>query len=61
MAEVQFLIALIGTSLDKIAVEIRNLQRTEIDEVAESFKSGQMGSSAVPVKRNPIKVKEYRL
>jgi adenylosuccinate lyase len=52
---VQFLVALIGTSLDKIAIEIRNLQRTEIDEVAESFKSGQMGSSAVPVKRNPIK------
>jgi adenylosuccinate lyase len=55
LAEVQFLIALIGTSLDKIAIEIRNLQRTEIDEVAEFFKSGQMGSSAVPVKRNPIK------
>jgi adenylosuccinate lyase len=55
LAEVQFLIALIGTSLDKIAIEIRNLQRTEIDEVAESFKKGQMGSSAVPVKRNPIK------
>lgn len=55
LAEVQFLIALIGASLDKIAIEIRNLQRTEIDEVAESFKSGQMGSSAVPVKRNPIK------
>jgi adenylosuccinate lyase len=55
LAEMQFLIALIGTSLDKIAIEIRNLQRTEIDEVAESFKKGQMGSSAVPVKRNPIK------
>lgn len=55
LAEAQFLIALIGTSLDKIAIEIRNLQRTEIDEVAESFKSGQMGSSAVPVKKNPIK------
>jgi adenylosuccinate lyase len=55
LAEVQFLIALIGTSLDKIAIEIRNLQRTEIDEVAESFSSGQMGSSAVPVKKNPIK------
>jgi adenylosuccinate lyase len=55
LAEVQFLIALIGTSLDKIAIEIRNLQRTEIDEVAEHFKSGQMGSSAVPVKKNPIK------
>ena len=55
LAEAQFLIALIGTSLDKIAIEIRNLQRTEIDEIAESFKSGQMGSSAVPVKKNPIK------
>ena len=55
LAEAQFIIALIGTSLDKIAIEIRNLQRTEIDEVAESFKSGQMGSSAVPVKKNPIK------
>ena len=55
LAELQFLVALIGTSLDKIAIEIRNLQRTEIDEVAESFKSGQMGSSAVPVKKNPIK------
>lgn len=55
LAEVQFLLSLIGTSLDKIAIEIRNLQRTEIDEVAEQFKPGQMGSSAVPVKRNPIK------
>ncbi|HYJ01557.1 MAG TPA: adenylosuccinate lyase [Nitrososphaeraceae archaeon] len=55
LAEAQFLIALIGTSLDKIAIEIRNLQRTEIDEIAESFKSGQMGSSAVPIKKNPIK------
>jgi len=41
--------------LEKIAIEIRNLQRTEIGEVAEHFKKGQMGSSAVPVKRNPIK------
>ena len=55
LAEVQFLLSLIGTSLDKIAIEIRNLQRTEIGEVAEEFKTGQMGSSAVPVKRNPIK------
>ena len=54
-AEMQFVIALIGSTLDKIAVEIRNLQRTEIAEVAEPFKKGQMGSSAVPVKRNPIK------
>src|SRR5919108_644552 len=54
-AEMQFCIALIGSTLDKIAIEIRNLQRTEIGEVAEPFRSGQMGSSAVPVKRNPIK------
>jgi adenylosuccinate lyase len=54
-AEMQFCIALIGSTLDKIAIEIRNLQRTEIGEVAEPFHKGQMGSSAVPVKRNPIK------
>ena len=54
-AEAQFLFALVGTTLDRIAVEIRNLQRTEIGEVSEYFKKGQMGSSAVPVKRNPIK------
>jgi len=54
-AEIQFCIALIGCTLDKIAIEIRNLQRTEIGEVAEPFRKGQMGSSAVPVKRNPIK------
>lgn len=54
-AEIQFCIALIGSTLDKVAIEIRNLQRTEIAEVAEPFRKGQMGSSAVPVKRNPIK------
>jgi adenylosuccinate lyase len=54
-AEMQFLIALIGSTLDKIAVEIRNLQRTELAEIEEPFKEGQIGSSAVPVKRNPIK------
>ncbi|MGI0083370.1 MAG: adenylosuccinate lyase [Nitrosopumilaceae archaeon] len=54
-AEYVFCIALIGSTLEKMAVEIRNLQRTEIGEVAEPFKKGQMGSSAVPVKRNPVK------
>lgn len=54
-AEYIFELALIGATLEKIAIEIRNLQRTEIGEVAEFFKKGQMGSSAVPVKRNPIK------
>jgi len=50
-----FQLALLGATLEKIAVEIRNLQRTEIGEVSEHFKKGQMGSSAVPMKRNPIK------
>jgi adenylosuccinate lyase len=54
-AEMQFLITLVACTLDKIAIEIRNLQRTEIGEVAEPFRKGQVGSSAVPVKRNPIK------
>ena len=54
-AEYIFELALISSTLEKIAIEIRNLQRTEIGEVAERFRKGQMGSSAVPVKRNPIK------
>lgn len=54
-AEYVFALALIGSTLEKLAVEIRNLQRTEIGEVAEPFRKGQMGSSAVPVKRNPVK------
>jgi adenylosuccinate lyase len=55
LAEVQFIISLVGCTLDKMATEIRNLQRTEISELEEPFKKGQLGSSAVPVKRNPIK------
>jgi adenylosuccinate lyase len=47
-------IALIGASLEKFAVEIRNLQRTEILEAEEPFSKGQKGSSAMPHKRNPI-------
>lgn len=43
------------TTLDKIGVEIRSLQRTEIAEVEESFKKKQVGSSTMPHKRNPIK------
>lgn len=54
-AEYIFELALIGATLEKISIEIRNLQRTEIGEVSEHFKKGQVGSSAVPVKRNPIK------
>lgn len=47
-------LSLIGTTLEKIATEIRNLQRTEIGEVAESFATTQKGSSAMPHKHNPI-------
>lgn len=47
-------IALIGATLEQMALEIRNLQRTEVHEVEESFGKGQKGSSAMPHKRNPI-------
>lgn len=47
-------IALIGTSLDKFATEIRALQKSEFREVEEPFAKGQKGSSAMPHKRNPI-------
>jgi adenylosuccinate lyase len=47
-------IALIGATMEKIAVEIRHLQRTEVREVEEFFRKGQKGSSAMPHKRNPI-------
>ena len=43
------------TTLDKIAVEYRSLQRSEIAEIEESFRKGQVGSSTMPHKRNPIK------
>lgn len=47
-------IALIGASLEQMAMEVRNLQRTEVHEVEEAFGKGQKGSSAMPHKRNPI-------
>ncbi|EGG63374.1 adenylosuccinate lyase [Staphylococcus epidermidis] len=47
-------LALIATSMEKFAVEIRNLQKTETREVEETFAKGQKGSSAMPHKRNPI-------
>ncbi|HTY13013.1 MAG TPA: adenylosuccinate lyase [Candidatus Omnitrophota bacterium] len=47
-------IAVIGGTLEKIALEIRGLQKTEIGEVEEPFKKGQKGSSAMPHKKNPI-------
>jgi adenylosuccinate lyase len=47
-------LALLGSSVERIAVELRHLQRSEVGEVLEGFKRGQKGSSAMPHKRNPI-------
>jgi adenylosuccinate lyase len=54
-AEYFFFLANIATTLDKIGVEIRSLQRTEIGEVEEAFGKNQVGSSTMPHKRNPIR------
>jgi adenylosuccinate lyase len=48
-------LALVGASLERFSTEIRNLQRTDVLEVEESFAKGQKGSSAMPHKRNPIR------
>ena len=48
-------LALLGATLERFAVEIRNLQRTDVLEVEEYFSKGQKGSSAMPHKRNPIR------
>jgi adenylosuccinate lyase len=53
-AEYFCVLSLIASSLERIAVEIRHLQRTEVLEVEEFFSKGQKGSSAMPHKRNPI-------
>ncbi len=54
-AELVQAIALAGAGLERLATEIRHLQRTEVREAQESFRPGQKGSSAMPHKRNPIK------
>ncbi|MDD1675606.1 MAG: adenylosuccinate lyase [Methanomicrobiales archaeon] len=54
-AEYFMLCASIATTLDKIAIEVRTLQRTEISEVEEAFGKKQVGSSTMPHKRNPVK------
>jgi adenylosuccinate lyase len=53
-AEYLAVLAVIGSSLEKFATEIRHLQRTEVSEAEEFFAKGQKGSSAMPHKRNPI-------
>ncbi|MCK9996138.1 MAG: adenylosuccinate lyase [Candidatus Krumholzibacteria bacterium] len=47
-------VALVGATIEQMAVEVRNLQRTDVHEVEESFGKGQKGSSAMPHKKNPI-------
>src|SRR5512137_71262 len=54
-AEYFMFCASVATTLDKIGIEIRTLQRTEIGEVEEAFSANQVGSSTMPHKRNPIK------
>ncbi len=53
-AELLSALAITGASLEKFALEIRGLQKTEIGEVEEPFETGQKGSSAMPHKRNPV-------
>ena len=53
-AELLASLAILGGTLERIAIEIRHLQRTEVGEAFEPFGSGQQGSSAMPHKRNPI-------
>lgn len=53
-AQYMMTLAIVGATLEKIAVEIRHLQRTEVLEAEEFFSKGQKGSSAMPHKKNPI-------
>ncbi|HEX8067781.1 MAG TPA: adenylosuccinate lyase [Thermoleophilaceae bacterium] len=53
-AELLQAVALAGAGLERLATEVRHLQRTEVREVEEPFRAGQKGSSAMPHKRNPI-------
>jgi adenylosuccinate lyase len=53
-AEFMATLAIIASSMEKIALEVRHLQRTEVREVEEPFSAGQKGSSAMPHKRNPV-------
>ena len=54
-AEVMATLALVATTLEKIAIEVRHLQRSEVLEVEEPFTKGQKGSSSMPHKKNPVR------
>ncbi len=53
-AEMMWSLAMTGAAMERLAIELRHLQRTEVGEVIESFSPGQKGSSAMPHKKNPI-------
>ena len=53
-ARVLFSLSLLGSFLERLSIELRHLQRTEVGEACEGFSSGQRGSSAMPHKKNPI-------
>jgi len=54
-AEMLAALAILGSTIEKVALEIRHLQRTEVGEAEEPFSGGQKGSSAMPHKRNPVR------
>jgi len=54
LARLIFSLSMLGAFIERLAIELRHLQRTELGEVTESFSKGQMGSSAMPHKKNPI-------
>ncbi len=54
LAELFFAMALTGAAIERLALELRHLQRTEVGEIREGFSKGQKGSSAMPHKQNPI-------
>jgi adenylosuccinate lyase len=53
-AELLWSLSMIGSGLERLAIELRHLQRSEVSEVTEGFSRGQKGSSAMPHKKNPI-------
>ena len=54
LARLMFSLSLVGSFLERLSLELRHLQRTEVAEVTEGFSKGQTGSSAMPHKKNPI-------